>query len=214
MASSRVATVPMFVRAARPHPPDDLTQLRAIRHENKSIARPSAGRALSVGPAMVTSVPPGPVRLRIASRCRRRRHRTPDRRRRRRPACRGLGRQTPERRSRRALHGRPPAARHDPSAGLAGELCHHRPHCAAAPCARKRPPRLEGGRARNSPATRQARHRQLAAHREVDVARQRRKVVRLDRQTPSRPACRRDTSPRGRYARVPPTAPSCRSRER
>src|SRR5262249_52961304 len=41
------------------HPLDDLTQLGAIGHEN-TIVRPSAGRA-SVGPAMVTSVPPARI---------------------------------------------------------------------------------------------------------------------------------------------------------
>src|SRR5262245_54523911 len=43
-----------------PVPLDDLTQLGAIGYDLKSIVRPPEGRA-SVGPAMVTSVPPARI---------------------------------------------------------------------------------------------------------------------------------------------------------
>src|SRR5262249_37469605 len=57
-ASSRVATLPMFVRT-RPSRARRTISLSWARSgtTTKSIAKPSAGRA-SVGPAMVTSVPP------------------------------------------------------------------------------------------------------------------------------------------------------------
>src|SRR5204862_1296194 len=65
-ASSRVAMLPMFVRS-RPSRTRWTISLRWARsgRTTKSIVRPSAGRA-SVGPAMVTSVPP--ARLRPADR--------------------------------------------------------------------------------------------------------------------------------------------------
>src|ERR1700753_846438 len=61
-ASSRVATVPMFVRS-RPSRTRRTTSPSWARSDSttKSIARPSAGRA-SGGPAMVTSVPPARTR--------------------------------------------------------------------------------------------------------------------------------------------------------
>src|SRR5215471_5936667 len=43
-----------------PDPLDDLTRLGAIGYDDEVDSRPSAGRA-SVGPAMVTSVPPARI---------------------------------------------------------------------------------------------------------------------------------------------------------
>src|SRR4051794_10877960 len=61
-ASSRVAMLPMFVRS-RPSRTRRTISLSWARSDTrtKSIAKPSAGRA-SVGPAMVTSVPPARIR--------------------------------------------------------------------------------------------------------------------------------------------------------
>src|SRR6201989_1223189 len=66
-ASSRVAMLPMFVRS-RPSRTRWTISLSWARSDTrtKSTVRPSAGRA-SVGPAMVTSVPP--ARIRRADRC-------------------------------------------------------------------------------------------------------------------------------------------------
>ena len=82
----------------------------------------------------------------------------------------------------------------DVRAGLTCELRHHRPDCAGRAVHEHALPRLKAAVLEQSLPRGQTRHRQARAHREVDVARQRREVACLDRpHTP--PACRRETSP-------------------
>ena len=110
-ASSRAATLPMFVRT-RPSRARRTISLSWARSgtTTKSTVRPSAGRA-SVGPVIVTSVPPARITPQTASRCRRRGHRKPDRLRRHLPERRYRGRRTPARRSREPSDGRQRARR-------------------------------------------------------------------------------------------------------
>src|SRR6516164_8385904 len=68
----------------------------------------------------------------------------------------------------------------DVGAGLSCELRHHRPDCASRAVREDALPRLEAAMLEQSLPRGQARDRQARAHREVDVARQRREVARLD----------------------------------
>ena len=68
----------------------------------------------------------------------------------------------------------------DVGAGLAGELRHHRSDSAGRTVHEDALPRLEAAVLEQSLPCGQARDRQARAHREVDVARQRREVTRLD----------------------------------
>ena len=69
----------------------------------------------------------------------------------------------------------------DVGAGLTCELRHHRPDCAGRAVREDALPRLKAAVLEQSLPRGQARDRQARAHREVDVARQRREVACLDR---------------------------------
>ena len=68
----------------------------------------------------------------------------------------------------------------DVGAGLTCELGHHRTDCAGRAVHEDALPRLKAAVLEQSLPRGQARHRHARAHREVDVARQRREVARLD----------------------------------
>ena len=68
----------------------------------------------------------------------------------------------------------------DVSAGLSCEPRDHRPDCASRAVREDALPRLKAPVLKQSLPGGQARDRQARAHREVDVARQRREVARLD----------------------------------
>ena len=180
-ASSSVATVPMFVRS-RPSRTRWTISPSWARSDSttKSIARPSAGRA-SGGPTTVTSVPP--ARTSAAERFWMS------------PPMTSNTRSTPPTSSSASLLevdelvraeverllpvGGAPGA-DDVGAELARELGHHRPDRAGRAVREDALPRLKAAVLEQSLPRGQARDRQARAHREVDVARQRREVARLD----------------------------------
>ena len=180
-ASSRVETVPMFVRS-RPSRTRWTILLSWARSDSttKSTAKPLAGRA-SVGPAMVTSVPPARIR-----RC----GPLPD------VAAEDIENQIDwadvfqgvvlevdellraEVEHRLTVGGASGAD--DVGAGLTCELGYHRTDYAGRAVREDALPRPETAVLEQSLPRGQARHRQARAHREVDIARQRREVARLD----------------------------------
>src|SRR5436853_3600507 len=180
-ASSRAATLPMFVRS-RPTRTRWTSSLNWARSgtTTKSIVRPPEGRA-SVGPVTVTSVPP--ARIRPADRFPMSPPKTSRTRSTPPTSSQGVVLQVDEllraEVERRLTVGSASGA-DDVGAGLTCELGYHRTDCAgravhedALPCLKaavlEQP--LPGG---------QARHRHARPHREVDVARQRREVACLD----------------------------------
>src|SRR5918996_2276333 len=180
-ASSRVAMLPMFVRS-RPSRTRWTISPSWARSDTrtKSIARPSAGRA-SVGPAVVTSVPPAPIRPA---------DRFPD------VAADDIENQIDSAdvledvvvevdellraEVERLLTVGSASGADDVSAELTCELRHHRTDCACRAVHEDTLPRLKAAVLEQSLPRSQARHRHARAHREVDVARQRREVACLD----------------------------------
>ena len=145
----------------------------------KSIARPPEGRA-SVGPAMVTSVPPARIMPQTASRCRRRGHRRPDRPRRHLPGRRYRARRTPAAEvESRLTAGSAPGA-DDVRAGLTCELGRHRTDYAGRAVHEDALPRTKAAVLEQPLPRGQARHHEGRAHGEVNVARQRCEVACLD----------------------------------
>src|SRR6201997_3453016 len=180
-ASSRVETLPMFVRS-RPSRTRRTISPSWARSDSttKSTAKPSAGRA-SVGPTMDTSVPP--PRIRPADRFWMS------------PPMTSNTRSMPPMSSSASLSrstnscapkssalltvGRAPSA-DDVGAGLARELRHHRTDCAGRAVREDALPRLKAAVLEQSLPRGEAGNWQARAHREVDVARQRREVACLD----------------------------------
>ena len=179
-ASSRVATLPMFVRT-RPSRARRTISLSWSRSgtTTKSTVRPSAGRA-SVGPVMVTSVPP--VRIRRADRFAMSPPRTSNTSRPRRhlPGRRSRDRRTPAREveSRLTAGGAPGAD--DVRAGVTCELGCHRSDDAGRTVHQDALPRPKAAVLEQPLPRSQARHHEGRALLEVNVARQRREVACLD----------------------------------
>src|ERR1700730_15332412 len=162
-ASSKAATLPMLVRR-RPSRTRWTSSLNWARSgtTTKSIVKPSVGRA-SVGPVMVTSVPP--ARIMPADRCQ------------------GVAIEVDEllraEVESRLTAGSAPGA-DDVRAGLTCELGRHRTDYAGRTVHKDALPRTKAAVLEQPLPRGQARHHKGRAHREVNIARQRCEVACLD----------------------------------
>src|SRR6516162_9678681 len=177
-ASPRVETLPMFVRS-RPSRTRWTISLSWARSDSttKSTAKPSLGRA-SGGPTMDTSVPP--ARIRPADRFPMSPPMTSNTRSTSPTSSRvSLSRSTNSLRAKveHRLTVDLASGADDVGAGLARELRHHRPNCAGRAVRKDALPRLQAAVLEQSLPRGEAGDWQARAHREVDVARQRREVA-------------------------------------
>src|SRR5436190_5182354 len=180
-AASRVETLPMFVRS-RPSRARRTISLSWARSgtTTKSTVRPSAGRA-SVGPAMVTTVPP--ARIMRADRFAMSPPRTSNTRSTPPTSSRvSFSRSTNSRapKSRRRLMAGSAPGTDDVRPGLTCELGCHRTDYAGRTVYKDALPRLKAAVLEQPLPRGQARHHEGRAHREVNVPRQRREVACLD----------------------------------
>lgn len=171
-ASSRVAILPMFVRSRSSRTRWAISLSWGDRTRQRS--RPPGCRAVRRRSPAFLRLEQDP---RTASRCRRRRHRKPCRRRRRLPASRSQGLRTPARRNRARLTVDSASGTDDVGAGLTCELCRHRADCAGRTVHEDALPRPEVAVLEQTLPGGQARHCDASADREVNIARQWREVA-------------------------------------